>query len=89
MSSLAGLVEKGRVASDWAEALGPVDDRIRLRGEGHGPGREQGRLPPLHDHVDREGQDRGHEQHEADQDARDSDRVVDENRQHDPDHDQQ
>ena len=28
MSALAGLVEKGLVAPDWAEALAPVDDHI-------------------------------------------------------------
>ena len=28
MSALAGLVEKGLVAPDWAEALAPVDDQI-------------------------------------------------------------
>ena len=28
MGALAGLVEKGLVAPDWAEALAPVDDRI-------------------------------------------------------------
>ena len=28
MSALAGLVEKGLMAADWAEALAPVDDRI-------------------------------------------------------------
>jgi uracil-DNA glycosylase len=38
VSALAGLVEKGLVAPDWAEALAPVDDRIAdmgrfLRGE--------------------------------------------------------
>ena len=32
MSSLAGLVEKGRVAPDWAAALAPVDDRIAAMG---------------------------------------------------------
>ncbi len=32
MSSLAGLVEKGRVAPDWAAALSPVDDRIAAMG---------------------------------------------------------
>ena len=32
MSSLEGLVEKGRVAPDWAEALAPVDDRIAAMG---------------------------------------------------------
>ncbi|NYE37074.1 uracil-DNA glycosylase [Nocardioides cavernae] len=32
MSSLAGLVEEGRVAPDWAEALAPVDDRIAAMG---------------------------------------------------------
>ena len=32
MSSLAGLVEKGRVAPDWAEALAPVDEQIAAMG---------------------------------------------------------
>lgn len=32
MSALAGLVEKGLVAADWAEALAPVDDRIAAMG---------------------------------------------------------
>ena len=32
MSVLAGLVEKGLVAPDWAEALAPVDDRIAAMG---------------------------------------------------------
>ena len=32
MSSLAGLVDKGLVAPDWAEALAPVDDRIGAMG---------------------------------------------------------
>lgn len=32
MSALAGLVDKGLVASDWAEALAPVDDRIAAMG---------------------------------------------------------
>ena len=32
MSALAGLVEKGLVAPDWAEALAPVDDRIATMG---------------------------------------------------------
>ena len=32
MSALAGLVEKGLVAPDWAEALAPVDDRIAHMG---------------------------------------------------------
>ena len=33
MSALEGLVEKGLVAPDWAEALAPVDDRIGRMGE--------------------------------------------------------
>ena len=33
MSALAGLVEKGLVAPDWAEALAPVDDQIGLMGQ--------------------------------------------------------
>jgi uracil-DNA glycosylase len=33
MSALAGLVEKGLVAPDWAEALAPVDDRIAAMGQ--------------------------------------------------------
>jgi uracil-DNA glycosylase len=32
MSALAGLVEKGRVAPDWAEALAPVDEQIAEMG---------------------------------------------------------
>jgi uracil-DNA glycosylase len=32
MSVLAGLVERGLVAPDWAEALAPVDDQIGLMG---------------------------------------------------------
>src|SRR4051794_4351560 len=32
MSALAGLVEKGLVAPDWAEALAPVDGRITAMG---------------------------------------------------------
>ena len=32
MSALAGLVERGLVAPDWAEALAPVDDRIAADG---------------------------------------------------------
>ena len=32
MSALPGLVEKGLVAPDWAEALAPVDDRIEAMG---------------------------------------------------------
>ncbi|MEP6817773.1 MAG: uracil-DNA glycosylase [Marmoricola sp.] len=32
MSALAGLVDKGLVAPDWAEALAPVDDRISRMG---------------------------------------------------------
>jgi uracil-DNA glycosylase len=33
MSALAGLVGRGLVAPDWAEALAPVDDRIARMGE--------------------------------------------------------
>ncbi len=33
MTALAGLVERGLVAADWAEALGPVDDRIAAMGD--------------------------------------------------------
>lgn len=33
MSTLAGLVEKGLIAPDWAEALAPVEDRISTLGE--------------------------------------------------------
>ena len=33
MSALAGLVAKGLVAEDWAEALAPVDGRIAAMGE--------------------------------------------------------
>ena len=32
MGALAGLVERGLVAADWAEALAPVDDRIAAMG---------------------------------------------------------
>jgi uracil-DNA glycosylase len=32
VSALAGLVERGLVAPDWAEALAPVDDRIAAMG---------------------------------------------------------
>jgi uracil-DNA glycosylase len=32
VSALAGLVEKGLLAADWAEALAPVDDRIAAMG---------------------------------------------------------
>ena len=33
MSALAGLVERGLVAPDWAEALAPVDEQIAAMGE--------------------------------------------------------
>ncbi|MGH3411859.1 MAG: uracil-DNA glycosylase [Marmoricola sp.] len=33
MSALAGLVDKGLVAPDWAEALAPVDDQIVRMGQ--------------------------------------------------------
>ena len=33
MSALAGLASKGLMAPDWAEALGPVDDRIAALGD--------------------------------------------------------
>ena len=33
MSALAGLVEKGLVAPDWAEALAPVDEQIAAMGQ--------------------------------------------------------
>ncbi|MCH1865892.1 uracil-DNA glycosylase [Nocardioides sp. CFH 31398] len=33
MGALAGLVEKGLMAPDWAEALAPVDERIGAMGE--------------------------------------------------------
>ena len=33
MGALAGLVEKGLVAPDWAEALSPVDERIGAMGQ--------------------------------------------------------
>jgi len=32
MGALAGLVEKGLVAPDWADALSPVDDRVATMG---------------------------------------------------------
>jgi uracil-DNA glycosylase len=33
VSALAGLVDRGLVAPDWAEALAPVDDRIAAMGQ--------------------------------------------------------
>lgn len=33
MSALAGLVERGLVAADWADALAPVDERIAAMGD--------------------------------------------------------
>jgi uracil-DNA glycosylase len=33
MSALAGLVDKGLMAPDWAEALAPVDDRVASMGQ--------------------------------------------------------
>ena len=33
MSALAGLVDKGLMAPDWAEALAPVDDQIATMGQ--------------------------------------------------------
>ena len=33
MSALAGLVDKGLMAPDWAAALAPVDDRIARMGQ--------------------------------------------------------
>ena len=33
MGALAGLVDKGLVAPDWAEALAPVDEQITLMGQ--------------------------------------------------------
>lgn len=33
MSALAGLVEKGLVAADWAEALAPVDEQVARMGQ--------------------------------------------------------
>lgn len=33
MSALAGLVDRGLMAPDWAEALQPVDERITLMGQ--------------------------------------------------------
>ena len=33
MSALAGLVDKGLVAPDWAEALAPVDGQIAAMGQ--------------------------------------------------------
>ena len=33
MSALAGLVDKGLMAPDWAEALAPVDDRVAAMGQ--------------------------------------------------------
>jgi len=32
VSALAGLVEKGLMAPDWAEALAPVDDQVAAMG---------------------------------------------------------
>src|SRR3954451_5890257 len=33
MSALAGLVDQGLMAPDWAEALAPVDDRVAQMGQ--------------------------------------------------------
>ena len=33
MSALEGLVQRGLMAPDWAEALAPVDDRIGALGQ--------------------------------------------------------
>ena len=33
MGALSGLVEKGLVAPDWAEALAPVDEQIGRMGQ--------------------------------------------------------
>jgi len=33
MSALAGLVDRGLMAPDWAEALAPVDERIAAMGQ--------------------------------------------------------
>ncbi len=33
MGALAGLVDKGLMASDWAEAMSPVEDRITRMGQ--------------------------------------------------------
>jgi uracil-DNA glycosylase len=33
MSALAGMVEKGLMAADWAEAMAPVEDRIARMGQ--------------------------------------------------------
>jgi uracil-DNA glycosylase len=33
MGALAGLVDRGLMAADWAEALAPVDDRVAAMGE--------------------------------------------------------
>lgn len=33
MSALAGMVDKGLMAADWAEALAPVDDRVARMGD--------------------------------------------------------
>src|ERR687890_83092 len=33
MGALAGLVDKGLMAPDWAAALGPVDERIAAMGQ--------------------------------------------------------
>ena len=47
MSALAGLVEKGLVAPDWAEALAPVDEQITQMGAVPARGgRRRPRLPP-------------------------------------------
>ena len=45
MSALAGLVERGLVAADWAAALAPVDDKIAAMGRL--PARGAGRRPGL------------------------------------------
>src|SRR3989337_2338951 len=52
MSALAGLVDKGLMAADWAEALAPVDDRIAAMGAFLREGLAAGRSSlPAGDHV--------------------------------------
>ena len=52
MGALAGLVDKGLVAPDWAAALAPVDERIAAMGAVPAGGVAAGRgYLPAGDHV--------------------------------------
>lgn len=52
MGALAGLVDKGLMAADWAEALAPVDDQIARMGQFLRSELEAGRpYLPAGDHV--------------------------------------